>query len=116
MALLAWFITVLVDNPPILSKDYLFENCKVEFFVRAEGKEPSRLDLVICSRNLKNNQYLNQPSEKFLLQPGKIYRIQKSVDLRDFPEEFKNACPIIQVNGCVTIDQFSIVPKKDNRN
>ena len=105
-----------INKTAKLNAHYLFENCKFEFFVRPEGKEPALLDLIIFSKNLKTNKFHTQTGLKFRLCPGKTYRIQKSIDLRDFPDGFKNVCPIIQVNGCVTIDQFSIVPEKDNRN
>ena len=104
-----------INKTAKLNAHYLFENCKIEFFVRPEGKEPALLDLIIFSKNFKTNKFHTQTRLSFRLYPGKTYRIQKSVDLRDFPDGFKNVCPIIQVNGCVTIDQFSIVPEKQQK-
>jgi hypothetical protein len=105
-----------VNKTASVNAHYLFKNCKVEFYVRAEGNEPTLLDLICYSKNLKLKKFQPQTRLKFRLFPGKTYRIQKVVDLKEFPDGFKNICPIIQVNGCATIDQFSIIPDKSNRN
>ena len=98
---------------------YVFKNCKVTFFVRPEGKKPTQMKLLLCSKNFKTNHFKTQKVLLFTLQPGKTYRIQKDVDLSKFPQGFQNLCPIIQLNGCATIDQFSIEPlaspKKKNQ-
>ena len=96
---------------------YVFKNCKVTFFIRPEGKKPTLMKLLLCSKNFKANHFKTQKVLLFQLQPGKIYRIQKAVDLSKFPQGFQNLCPIIHLRGCATIDQFSIepLPAKNNQ-
>lgn len=96
---------------------YAFKNCKVTFFIRPEGKKPTHVNLHLGSKNFKTNHFKTQKVLLFQLQPGKIYRIQKTVDLSKFPQGFQNLCPTIQLKGCATIDQFSIepLPAKNNQ-
>ena len=84
------------------------EQGRFSLWIQAHGTNSSKVRLVIKTkdRNLKNDQLLEALT--FLLSGGKTYHVKGDISLDKAP---RYLCLQILVDGCVTIDQASVVPR-----
>lgn len=86
-------------------------NCRYQFFVRGNGSRPSRFRLDIMSKNEVSMKLTPEETLTFFLLPGKTYRIHGNISTGNFRENQRNFLLCFRVNGCVTVDQVSVVPR-----
>ena len=112
---LAGKYSLLIDSrpplsPAIFSGAYVHKPCRYTFFVRGEGKHVSQLQLNAFFGNMKAKKYTSRLRDKFLIQPGKTYRIDGEIPAGQFPRGFQSFCLQFVVKGYVTLDQVSLTP------
>ena len=61
---------------------------------------------------MKAKKYTSRLWGKFLIHPGKVYRIDGEVPYNKFPQGFQHFCLQFVVRGYVTVDQISATPLK----
>jgi hypothetical protein len=59
---------------------------------------------------MKAKKYTSRFRDKFLIQPGKTYRIDGEIPAGQFPRGFQSFCLQFVVKGYVTLDQVSLTP------
>ena len=85
------------------------KKCKYNLFVRPEGNSTSQLVIFTTSQNIQTKKYKRTYERKFLLHPGKVYRISGNIPTDTFPEGFRNFCLLLAVRGTITVDQVSLI-------
>ena len=99
-------------SPAIFSGAYFNKPCRYTFFVRGGGKQSSQVQINAYFGNIKEKKYTSRLWGKFLIHPGKVYRIDGEVPYNKFPQGFQNFCLQFVVRGYVTVDQISATPLK----
>ena len=84
--------------------------CRYTLFVRAEGKKETFFTFVASARSNKSKNWKYMLEHRFLLQPGKTYRLHGEIPVDKFPADRRNFVLILSVSGKVSIDQVSLVP------
>ena len=102
-------------RPAGFNLSYVFKKYSYSFFVRGEGKSHSYFVL-------RWIQILPHPAKRetveqafFEIKPGKVYRIFGKLpkNVRSVPRSYY--CPVLWTTGNLTLDQFSVVPLKENK-
>ncbi len=83
------------------------KNCQYEFFIRGEGQKKSTVYFSIVSRNPKIKSKLPLEKIKLVIESGKTYRVRGEIFAKKYPKGW--LCAAFNINGCVLIDQMSIV-------
>ena len=89
---------------------YFKKLCKYTLFVRGEGNKSSKLQILIVTQNSKLKKFRLEKRWEFLIEPGKVYRLQGTIPLDTFEKDWQNFNLQIGVRGYVTVDQLSLVP------
>ena len=94
-----------ISNMSVLRK-----NCRYSLYVRTEGTEDTELKIIAVSRGTPAKEHKTNLIDRFVLAPGKVYRLHGEILTEKFPSGWNDYLVQFFVRGKVVIDSVSLEP------